>query len=575
LNEKFSQELKVRDRKIEELQNCIDDQQASARLNQKQRYARRTDMRPSRYFIAISVIVLLVAAGQAQTTAFTYQGRLNNSSMPANGNYDMTFDLHSAQTGGVPIASQTIVDVPVTNGIFTVQLDFGGAAFSGGDRWLEIIVEGTLLSPRQKIASAPYAIRSSTASTATNAEQLGGVAASSYLQTNGDGSGLTNLNASSVNTGTLNDARLSSNVALENAPNTFTADQTINANLIQSGATADLFLTNGFLARGSFGAGTIPVSGAGTRMMFYPRKAAFRAGRVFGNQWDDANIGEDSTATGVNTRASGFYSVAMGNATTASGTASIALGESTSATANYATAIGSGNTASGVGSFVVGQSSTASNPGAVSMGFNTTASGIHSTAIGHFTTASGSYSTALGLYASTNNFNGSFVYGDSSTAGSAALVSATAPNQFVARATGGFRFRTAANLSSGCDISSGSLSCTGSVSSAGATLTGNVSISGNLTVGGGSTITSVRTATATLDFPFTSPGTGSDLTIAVAGAQDGDAVSLGVPNISIVPSGFYTAWVSAPDTVTVRLLKIGPGGADPAPGTFRVMVTRF
>ncbi len=46
------------------------------------------------------------------------------------------------------------------------------------------------------------------ATTAANATQLGGVAASQYLQTNGNGSGLTNLNASSITTGTLANARL-------------------------------------------------------------------------------------------------------------------------------------------------------------------------------------------------------------------------------------------------------------------------------------------------------------------------------------------------------------------------------
>jgi hypothetical protein len=44
----------------------------------------------------------------------------------------------------------------------------------------------------------------------------------------GDGSGLTNLNASNITSGTLNDARLSSNVALKNAANVFTQLNTFN-----------------------------------------------------------------------------------------------------------------------------------------------------------------------------------------------------------------------------------------------------------------------------------------------------------------------------------------------------------
>jgi hypothetical protein len=77
--------------------------------------------------------------------------------------------------------------------VFTVLLDFGASAFSGGDRYLEIYVKQhdapayTGLTPRQQINSTPYAIRTlsaAAADTATNAAQLGGVAASGYVQTN-------------------------------------------------------------------------------------------------------------------------------------------------------------------------------------------------------------------------------------------------------------------------------------------------------------------------------------------------------------------------------------------------------
>lgn len=54
-----------------------------------------------------------------------------------------------------------------------------------------------------------------------------------------------------------------------------------------------------FLMEGTFGgSGDIPASGAGTRMMWYPERAAFRVGRVTGNHWDDSNIGDYSTAMG-------------------------------------------------------------------------------------------------------------------------------------------------------------------------------------------------------------------------------------------------------------------------------------
>jgi len=50
---------------------------------------------------------------------------------------------------------------------------------------------------------------------------------------------------------------------------------------------------NGVVFGGTFGEGGIPAEGEGTRLMWYPGKAAFRAGRVLGveGQWDDTNVG--------------------------------------------------------------------------------------------------------------------------------------------------------------------------------------------------------------------------------------------------------------------------------------------
>ena len=97
-----------------------------------------------------------------------------------------------------------------------------------------------------------------------------------------------------------------------------------------------------------------------------------------------------------------------------------------------------------------------------------------------------------------------------------------------------------------------------------------------MNVGSGTTVSKIISATATLNFPNTLPGTGSDLTITLTGAVDGDVVLLGVPNGSIPSAncGFF-AWVSAADTVTVRFLNAGSLATDPASGTFRVAVVRF
>ncbi len=102
----------------------------------------------------------------AQSTIFTYQGRLAVNSSPANGFYDIQFTIYKVQVSGVAIAGPlTNTAVGVTNGLFITSLDFGNQPFLGVNRWLDIAVRTnggavgfTPLVPRVRIASAPYAI---------------------------------------------------------------------------------------------------------------------------------------------------------------------------------------------------------------------------------------------------------------------------------------------------------------------------------------------------------------------------------------------------------------------------------
>src|SRR5262245_544115 len=96
--------------------------------------------------IRLILIIIFAAVGvwpvQAQSTAFTYQGKLTDSSLPANGTYQMQFSLFDAAADGTQVGSTiTKSSVTVMNGLFTVQLDFSVAnAFDGNARWLEISV---------------------------------------------------------------------------------------------------------------------------------------------------------------------------------------------------------------------------------------------------------------------------------------------------------------------------------------------------------------------------------------------------------------------------------------------------
>lgn len=123
-----------------------------------------------KYLLITIVLFLFSGVAFVQTpigSEFTYQGSLKFNNSPANGLFDFEFILYDTELDGTGIGSQPVVieDVDVLDGLFTVKLDFGTAAFYGDKAWLQISVrDGSqaglfeLLLPRQEITSAPYAI---------------------------------------------------------------------------------------------------------------------------------------------------------------------------------------------------------------------------------------------------------------------------------------------------------------------------------------------------------------------------------------------------------------------------------
>lgn len=147
------------------------------------------------FSLAWLVVLLSSSAATAQTTTFTYRGKLTDDYNQLTGTYDLQFNLYDEAAGThSPLNATPVVieDVQVTNGTFSVALDFGNL-FNGGDRYVETGVRPggdtgafVTLSPRQRITSAPYSIRSlssATADTATNAESLGGTPPGGFVQT--------------------------------------------------------------------------------------------------------------------------------------------------------------------------------------------------------------------------------------------------------------------------------------------------------------------------------------------------------------------------------------------------------
>jgi len=145
----------------------------------------------------------------------------------------------------------------------------------------------------------------------------------------------------------------------------------------------------GILAMGTFSSGVfLPLGLTTPRMIWYPRKAAFRAGDATGGEWDDVNIG--------------VYSTAFGFSTTASGDRSFSIGES--------------NFASGVNCFSSGFNTFATNDNASVFGYDSRATGKQSLSMGLQTEANGDNSFAGGGPGAIANGYDAFTFGEGNTA---------------------------------------------------------------------------------------------------------------------------------------------------------------
>src|SRR5688572_22129580 len=105
--------------------------------------------------------------GTPLDTAFTYQGQLKQGGAPYSGPADFEVTLWDAPTGPAQVAGPLVVlNVTITDGLFTAPIDFGSSVFNGEARWLQIAVRApagsgafVMLAPRQPLTAVPYALR--------------------------------------------------------------------------------------------------------------------------------------------------------------------------------------------------------------------------------------------------------------------------------------------------------------------------------------------------------------------------------------------------------------------------------
>ncbi len=226
-----------------------------------------------------------------------------------------------------------------------------------------------------------------------------------------------------------------------------------------------VFQNGSFVFTGNLGIGTSPWEGKGYRTSWHTYKGAFRSGYA-DNEWDDANVGFFSWAGGSNSTANGLYALAFGDTNSAESTSSIVFGSGNQVKGAAGFSAGAGNRVCDTYGFAVGNNARSGGPYINGKcdpeTFNIR--GLAAIAMGYNVTADQDHSMALGKFASNNGFQGTFIWSDGAPQASADTFRNTANNEFAARATGGFRFRTNLGGTTGCNLPAGSgvFNCTSS-----------------------------------------------------------------------------------------------------------------
>ena len=363
-----------------------------------------------------------IAASSPVSTTFTYQGRLDQDGEPVNGDCTMAFRLYDEPVGGGQVGDALTLTVPISDGLFTVGLDFG-RVFTGTARWLGIGVQCpgdaglTTLSPRHALTPAPYALALPglwTEQNGTSPNLIGGYSGN-YVAPGVVGASIGGGGASG-------------------SPNQVTNAYSVVGGGIANTASGEYATIEGGTDNTASGLAAAVGGGAGNTASGSWATIGGGSPNTASGSWATVGGGADNTASGLvttvgggglNTAGGQYATVGGGNANTASGEyATIGGGESNTASGGHAT---------------------------VSGGDWNTASGFHATVGGgDRSTASGDYSFAAGRRAKANH-QGAFVWADSTNLD----VASTANDQFLVRASGGVTMYTGTHLDTGSYLSAG------------------------------------------------------------------------------------------------------------------------
>ncbi|MEA3377244.1 MAG: hypothetical protein U9R72_13725 [Chloroflexota bacterium] len=394
-----------------------------------------------------------VTAQAAVGTAFTYQGQLTDDGSPANGEYDFEFTLYDAATGtGLVGSPVTLGDKAVTDGLFTVRLDFGSGAFNGDARWLGIGVKRSGESDyedldRQELTAAPYALHALEAPwsglTGVPADLADGDDTGNDWSLTGNGGTAPGTDFLGTTDDQALELRVNGERALRLEPHT-TSPNVIGG---YSGNSVDAGVYGGTIGGGGESGGANSVTGdhgtvggghqnraadaSATVGGGYANTAGGASATVSGGVYNETSDHDATIGGGWGNEASGIAATVSGGSSNTAGGVSAAVGGGSNNTASGASAtVGGGveNIASGIGAFVGGggydgtlmQGNEASgNASSIGGGRGNTASGDSATVGGGVLNAAGGGSATIGGGAA------NFVSGSSATVGGGVANQAT------------------------------------------------------------------------------------------------------------------------------------------------------
>ncbi len=364
-------------------------------------------------------------------STFTYQGYLRDGESPANGAYDFEFMLYYAASKAeddlqndpkiiTPIAKD---NVQVTDGLFTVELDFGNV-FDGQQLYLEIGVRPgsssgayTYLTPRQPLRAAPYAL-----GLAPGASIIGTLAGTNILtlQNLGTGGAIYATTASTTYSAILGEALSGTGSGLYGKSAASGGKGVTGENVAATGSAVGVYGTssssNGY---GISGLGAVGVFGKTTTTTgSYSGVEGYASGTsgdiygVYGHT--NSSAGRGVFGLGYSTSGINYGVYGQSNSTTGRGV----FGSVTASSGiNYGVR-GESSSTDGRGVLGYGTSTSGTNYGVYGQSDSTTGRGVY----GYASAGSGSN---YGVYGQTDSTSGRGVYGyASATSGSTVAVRA-------------------------------------------------------------------------------------------------------------------------------------------------------